>query len=115
MNDEKKDPDVYLQDILSSIAKIKEFTKGMDSRTFSSNVLVMDAVIRNIEIIGEAASKLPSDFRKKHKEMEWEDIVGMRNKLIHAYSNVDSAIVWDVVEHDLPELEEKIGKIMKRA
>jgi len=115
VNDEKKDPDIYLQDILSSIAKIKEFTKGMDAHAFSSNALVQDAVIRNIEIIGEAASKLPADFRKAYKEMEWEDIVGMRNKLIHAYSDVDSAIVWDVVEHDLPALEEKIGKIIKRA
>lgn len=87
----------------------------MDARAFSSNALVQDAVIRNIEIIGEAASKLPADFRKAHKEMEWEDIIGMRNKLIHAYSDVDSAIVWDVVEHDLPALEEKIGKIIKRA
>jgi len=115
VNDEKKDPDVYLQDILSSMAKIKDFTQGMDARAFSANALVQDAVIRNIEIIGEAASKLPADFRKTHKEMEWGDVVGMRNKLIHAYSDVDSAIVWDVVAHDLPRLEEKIRKIMKRA
>jgi len=115
VNDEKKDPGIYLQDILSSIAKIKEFTASMDKQKFSSNALVLDAVIRNIEIIGEAASKLPSDFRKTHKEMEWEDIVGMRNKLIHAYSDVDAAIVWDVVEHDLSALEEKIMKITKRA
>ena len=87
----------------------------MDARAFSSSSLVMDAVVRNIEIIGEAASKLPADFRRAHKEMEWEDIVGMRNKLIHAYSDVDAAIVWDVVVHDLPKLEEKIGKITKRA
>lgn len=90
MNDEGKDSKVYLGDILTAISKINEFTSGMGKDEFRSSSLVLDAVLRNIEVIGEAASKLPAAFRSEHKEIDWQDIIGMRNKLIHAYSEVDA-------------------------
>jgi len=108
MKESDKDDAVYLEDILACIGKIKEFTKGMDFGKFGKNLLVQDAVLRNIEVMGEAASKLPESTRKKHPEVEWRKIIGMRNKLIHGYDDVDAEIVWNVVEKDLPDFERKI-------
>ncbi len=102
-----------LEDILACIGKIKEFTKGMDFGKFGSSELVQDAVLRNLEVMGEAASKLPEEFRKKHPEVEWRKIIGMRNKLIHGYDDVDAEIVWNAVEKDLPEFEKNIVKFEK--
>jgi len=72
----------------------------------------MDAVVRNLEIIGEASSKLTAPFRIKHKEIEWRKIIGMRNRIIHAYDTVNFEIVWDVVREDLPELKKKLKAII---
>ena len=111
MKEEKKDVAVYLDDILKSVEKIRLFTKGMDKGKFSSNGLVFDATLRNLEIIGEAASKLPVSFRDKHADVEWRKIIGTRNRLIHGYDDVNADIVWAVIESDLPLLEEKIRKL----
>lgn len=111
MNGAGKDDAVYLEDILSCIGKIKEFTKGMDFAKFCASQLVQDAVLRNLEVMGEAASKLPDELRKKHPDVEWRKIIGMRNKLIHGYDDVDAEIVWNAVEKDLPEFEKQIRKM----
>lgn len=72
----------------------------------------MDAVVRNLEIIGEAASKLTSQFRKNNKHIEWRKIIGMRNRIIHAYDIVNFEIVWDVVQEDLPVLRKKLKTLI---
>ncbi|MBI4680136.1 MAG: DUF86 domain-containing protein [Nitrospirae bacterium] len=76
------------------------------------NELLMDAVVRNLEIIGEASSKLSVFFRKKHDGIEWRKIIGMRNRIIHAYDTVNFEIVWNVVKKDLPALKKELEKII---
>lgn len=107
-----KDNLVYVDDILTAIRKINKFCKGVGKEDFMKNELLMDGVVRNLEIIGEAASKLTASFREKHKEIEWRKMIGMRNRIIHAYDTVDFGIVWDVVREDLPELKKKLKAII---
>lgn len=108
----RKDNLVYIDDILSSIKKINKFCKGIGKEDFMENELLMDGVVRNLEIIGEAASNLTASFRERYKEIEWRKMIGMRNRIIHAYDTVDFEIVWDVVRKDLPELKKKLKAIV---
>jgi uncharacterized protein with HEPN domain len=112
MNRKKRDPQVYLQDILSAIARIEQYTvKG--KKDFLTNTLVQDAVIRQISIIGEAAVKLPSTMKAKHPEITWKQIKGMRNIIIHDYSETDLPTVWGTVTHDLPPLKRAVKTMLK--
>ncbi|MBI5695570.1 MAG: DUF86 domain-containing protein [Nitrospirae bacterium] len=97
--------------MLGAIKYIKSYTKGVEYSGFLKNRMLMDAVIRNLEIVGEAASKLTTAFREEHSEIEWRKIIGMRNRIIHTYDMVDPEIVWDVVKHDLPELSKRLRKL----
>lgn len=98
MNGKGKDANIYLNDILQAIRAIREYTAGLDRESLAKNRLVSDAVIHQLAIIGEAATGLPEAFRKVHPGIEWRKIVGMRNRLIHSYSEVDEGILWDVVK-----------------
>ena len=99
-----KDDLVFVSHILDSIAKIEKYVDGLTSHDFSNNELIRDAVIRNFEIIGEATKHLSSDFRKKHTNIPWKKIAGMRDILIHDYLGIDIYSVWDTIERELPEL-----------
>jgi len=111
MKENRKDNLVYIDDILGAIKNIMAYTKGVEKGQFLKNRMMVDAVVRNLEIIGEASSKLSTSFRDEHKDIEWRKIVGMRNRVIHAYDVVDHDIVWDVVQHDLPDLRKKLKKL----
>ncbi len=91
-------------DILEAIARIRKYTRGLTYEAFLKNTLVQDAVVRNLEIVGEAAKGLSADFRKRHAKIAWKDIAGMRDRLVHHYTGVNWSIVWDVIEEKLPEL-----------
>ncbi len=106
----KKDQ-VYLEYIVEAITKIEGFTKGMSRDHFVHNVMMQDAIIRNIEIIGEATKKISSEFTISHHKIPWADMAGMRNKLIHDYMDVDLDVVWKTVEVDLPLLKELLSNI----
>ena len=106
-----KEYKVYLEDIVRSIQAIQSYTKGMTYSGFSKKRIVVDAVVRNLEIIGEAVKRLPLDLRKKYPEVEWKKIAGLRDILIHEYSGINLKIVWDVVKNKLPNLKESIKKI----
>ena len=106
----KKDQ-VYLEHILESITKIESFTKGISRFDFDRNVMIQDAIIRHIEIIGEATKKISNEFSQIHKEIPWSEMAGMRNKLIHDYMDVDLDVVWKTIEVDLPLLKELISNI----
>jgi len=102
---------VYIEHILEAISKIESFTKGISLFEFDRNVLIQDAIIRNIEIIGEATKKISKNFTHDHPEIPWSSMAGMRDKLIHDYLDVDLDVVWKTVEVDLPLLKELISKI----
>ena len=108
----KKDNLVFLKHILECIDKIEEFTNEISENDFMKSVQIQDAVIRRLEIIGEATKNLSADFRKKHSNIPWEQMARMRDKLIHGYFGVDLMTVWEVVEEDLPALKKKINKLL---
>ncbi|HZX73663.1 MAG TPA: DUF86 domain-containing protein [Cyclobacteriaceae bacterium] len=92
--------------------QILEYTKGMSDRDFYSNRLVIDAVIRNFEVIGEASKRVSSELRKSNPEIPWNRMAGFRDKLIHDYIKVNLQLVWDVIVDVLPEQKKEIEKII---
>jgi len=101
----------FIEHILDSIDAIEKFSKGMNKRELKSNRLKRSAIIREIEIIGEAVKSVSKSLKNKHPEVEWKDIVGTRDKMIHHYFGVDLDIVWDIIKINLPDLKRKILKI----
>ncbi len=108
-----KDDLVYIEHILHSISKIKDFTKGITEKDFAANEMLQDAVIRNIEIIGEATKKISDKLKSKYPHIPWKEMAGMRDKLIHDYMGVDVAVVWKTVELDIPMLEQLLLEFEK--
>jgi uncharacterized protein with HEPN domain len=93
-----------VEDIVEAITRIERYTAGLTLRAFLVDTKTQDATVRNLEIIGEAAKGLSSSFKKKHKVVPWQEIAGMRDRLIHDYAGVNWDIVWDVLQTKLPEL-----------
>ena len=104
---------VYLEDILEAASRVQQFTAGFSKDKFSKDIKTFDAVIRNLEIIGEAAKKTPENLRSKYPVVDWQKIAGLRDVLIHEYFGVDAEIIWDVVENKIPVLKSQIEKILK--
>ena len=102
----------YLNDIIESIVDIREFTAGLTRESFSADKKTIKAVVRSLEVIGEAASKLPQHVRDGSPEISWQEIIGMRNRLIHEYFGVDLDIVWQTIEEDLKPLENAVKKMI---
>ncbi|MFQ6674499.1 MAG: DUF86 domain-containing protein [Fidelibacterota bacterium] len=94
----------WISDIEEAIRRIDRYLKGVDYSALLQDTKTQDAIVRNMEIIGEAAKNISADFKKKHKSVEWGSIAGMRDKLIHHYFGVNWEIVWDIVKQKLPEL-----------
>jgi uncharacterized protein with HEPN domain len=108
----KLDESVYLQHILDAIAKVETYLEGIDESAFNQNTLIQDGVIRQIEILGEAAKHISDVLRAKYAHIPWQDIAGMRNKLIHDYFGVDIEKIWLTAVEDLPALKDEIKKIL---
>lgn len=109
----KKEPLVFVKYIQESMEKIEKSTKELSREEFLNSEEAQDATIRRLEIIGEAAKNIPEDFRKKHSEIPWSEIIRTRDKLIHGYFGVDINLTYDIVKNDLPGLKEKINKILE--
>lgn len=103
----------HLEDILLAIRKIRTYTANLSLPEFRKHELVCDAVVRNLEIIGEAAKQIPPDIRGKASAVEWKKIAGLRDILIHEYFGVDVDILWDIIKNKLPDLEKAIRKFLK--
>jgi uncharacterized protein with HEPN domain len=109
----KRDPKLLLLDILGSIEKIKSYTESHTFDTFIEDSKTLDAVIRNFEIIGEAANRLPEDFKDSHEGINWFRIRGFRNRIVHDYMGIDFQIVWTIIDKDLDKLETDISQIIE--
>lgn len=107
-----RDYQLFLEDILEAITRIQKFVKGYSYEKFVSDIKTTDAVIRNLSIIGEAASKIGKDFHQKHPKIPWKHMIGLRNKVMHEYFGVDLQILWSTLDEDLPELKKMIKKLL---
>jgi uncharacterized protein with HEPN domain len=110
-----KDDKIYLLHILDAIASIASYTKGKTAGDFKKTKMLQDAVIRQIEVIGEAAKMVSAAAKSKNASIPWKDIVGMRDKLIHGYFGVDLDAVWNTVEKDIPALKSEIENLLKNS
>ncbi|MCX5893032.1 MAG: DUF86 domain-containing protein [Deltaproteobacteria bacterium] len=109
----RKDYKVYLDDIIESIEKIRGYIEGMSFESFYGDSRTVDAVNRNLGIIGEAANRIPEEIKSKYPDNEWAKIIGLRNIIIHNYSSVDLEIIWDIIQNKLSQLEMQVKEILK--
>jgi uncharacterized protein with HEPN domain len=107
-----RDYRLYLDDIIEAVRRIKEFTNRMDFETFKEDIKTQDAVVRNLEIIGEASGRIPEAVRLAAPEIEWRKIIGIRNILAHGYFGISLPIIWDVVQNKLDELYDGCSRLV---
>lgn len=105
---------LLIEDIWDAISRVQQYTAGLDQETFSGDSRTIDAVVRNLEVIGEAAGRLPEEFRASQPSVEWRKIVGLRNRVIHGYFSVDLGIVWQILQRDLPRFRESVRAIRRQ-
>jgi len=108
----QRDYKAFINDILEAIHRIESYTEGLTIDDFSESQLFQDAVVRNLELIGEAVKRLPEKLIEKYPDIEWKKIAGLRDILIHAYFGIDIEIVWDVIQNKLPKLKNQISFIL---
>lgn len=109
----KQEQLIFVKHILESIGDIKSYSKGILKNEFSRDKKLQDAIVRRIEVIGEAVKNISKDFTDKYSFVPWSEIARTRDKMIHHYFGVDLDVVWEIVKKDLPELEKKIKKILE--
>ncbi len=107
-----KDIKVFLKHILDSISLIENYTSQISKRQFLKSPQIQDAVLRRLEIIGEATKNIPDDFRKGYPDIPWREMAGMRDILIHEYFGVDLDLTWTTVKESLPNLKQNLSKIV---
>src|SRR3989344_3417044 len=110
----KKDPLVFVNHILENIENIELFSKNLSKKDLLGNIEKQYAVIRGIEIIGEAVKNIPLSFREKYPSVKWNEIARTRDKLIHQYFGVDLNLLWDIIKEELPILKKQIKNILEK-
>lgn len=113
MSPAKREFILYLEDMHLSMDRIEEYIGNINFETFKTNQLVIDAVIRNLEIIGEAAKNVPESIKIKYPEVPWDKMYGLRNLITHEYFGVDYEMIWQIAKNNLPENKIDIEKILK--
>ena len=110
-----RDYRAYLEDILEAANAAQAFVAGMSREDLAEDRRTRDAVIRNLEVVGEAAKKLPAETKRSYPEVEWKKIAGLRDILIHDYFGIDLDIVWDIVQNKLPPLAAEVRRILEES
>jgi len=102
---------LLVEDIWEAIGKINTYIEGLDQEEFEEDEMRVDAVIRNLEIIGEAANRLPENFKAQYAQVPWRSIIGLRHRIIHEYFGVDISIIWAISQNDLPDFQRALKAI----
>ena len=102
---------LYIEDTIESIKKIEDYTKNITHDKFVKNNLIIDGVVRNLEIIGEAVKEIPTGTRERYNSINWKKITGLRDMISHRYFGIDVEIIWDIVKNKIPELKSCITEI----
>ena len=105
-----RDWKLLFEDIITSIGKIESYTNNLTFKKFASNPLIIDGVVRNIEIIGEASKNIPHEIQNKFSDIPWQKLRGIRNRIVHEYFDVDLTIIWFIIENELPSLKSGLSK-----
>jgi len=108
----KRDYELYLKDIRDSMKAIEEFTDGMSFEEFKEDDKTSSAVLRKLEVIGEATKHIPEEIRKKKPQLPWKEMAGMRDRLIHSYFGIDYELIWKTIKKRIPEAKPLIKKIL---
>ena len=103
----------HVQDMIVFCQRVLSYTDGMDQNTFVNNSLVYDATLRNLDLIGEAATQIPDTAREAHPEIPWPAIIGTRNRVIHAYLGIDDDIIWSIIQDDIPAMLPDLHKLLE--
>jgi uncharacterized protein with HEPN domain len=106
-----RSPQCLLEDMQEAIGRILRYVEGLDADEFIADEKTSDAVVRNLEIIGEAANRLPDEFCARHTEIEWRKIIGLRHRIVHDYFGVDLALVWQIATTNIPQLAEQLSRV----
>lgn len=109
----KRDRTLLIEDMLDAALKIKRYTGGLDFTAFIEDDKTVDAVVRNFEIIGEAANRIDEDFKQSNPQIEWKRIKGFRNRIVHDYFGIDYEIVWSIIEDDLNDLLDQLRQLLE--
>lgn len=107
-----RDADLFLKDILIACDKVTQYLEGYDQALFEGDTRTMDAVIRNLEIMGEAVKRIPSEILRDHPQVDWRGVAGLRDVVTHAYFGVDVDVIWDVAKNRVPELRSTVERIL---
>ncbi len=102
-----------VQDILAAIEKIQRFTTGIEFKVFEDDEELLDAVVHNLTVIGEAANHIPAEIAARHGEIPWRQMIDLRNFSVHAYWNLRPSVIWDTIQNDLPPLIEPLRKVLQ--
>jgi len=109
----KRDDATYLHDILDSVRLIEQFLKGITYQGFLGDALRQNAVLRCLEVVGEAARNVSASLRSRYPAVPWNDIIGMRHKIAHDYTDIQLPMVWDTVTNDLPVFKKQVEQILE--
>lgn len=110
-----RDSRVYLEDMLAAAEKVARYAAGMTRAALADDPKTLDAILRNLEVIGEAAKNVPAAVRKTCPRIEWQKVAGLRDLLIHQYFGIDLDIIWDIVQNKVPRLTEDLREVQKQA
>lgn len=110
----KRDPRLYIDDILDAIERIEKYVEGLSFEDFSKDSKTVDALVRNFEIIGEATKRVPAEIKGKYPQIPWKMMAGTRDKLIHEYFGVNLQVLWKAVKDDIPPLKRSIEQLLQK-
>ncbi len=102
----------YIQDMIAFSQKVLSYTEGLDQEAFIADERTYDATLRNLELIGEAATHIPNEAREAHPRIQWRDIIGTRNRVAHGYLGIDDDVVWDIIQTDIPNLLSALRELL---